>query len=290
MNWQMWQNDYGGERWIREEQLTVPHPFRRRYSFRKTLSCGKKPPPRVANRGNSDTFIRMMGKIGRFALVAVVLSLTLLSQARLAAAQRAPDPAEVMARVQENYDKAGSFKTWFQQETRPPGARHGDQASGVMYFQKPSRMRWEYLKPPDQKKEVISDGRQVWIYLPEDALVLVYPLNQVLRSDLVLRFFSGIGQVQNDFKISWQRPPVLGAHYVIKLVPRQRQAELQRLILTIDPYTHIVENLEFSNALGETTRFDFSGTILGTKKPPQFFTFIPPPGVQVVREAPGIRY
>ena len=116
-----------------------------------------------------------------------------------------------------------------------------------------------------------------------------YVAVKVLRSDLVLRFFSGIGEVQNDFQISWQRPPQPGANYVIKLVPLKRQAELQRLILTIDPFTHIVENLEFSNALGEVTRFDFSGTILGDKKPPQFFTFVPPPGVQVVREAPGTR-
>ena len=230
-----------------------------------------------------------MGKTASFTVIVMALILALLVQAWPAAAQRAVDPSEVMTRVQQRYDQAGSFKTWFKQETRPPGASRGDKASGVMYFQQPSRMRWEYQKPPDQKKEVISDGRQVWIYIPDDALVLVYPLNQVMRSDLVLRFFSGIGDVQNDFQISWERPPEPGANYVIKLVPFQRQAELQRLILTIDPFTHLVKNLEFSNALGETTRFDFSGTLLGVSKPPQFFTFIPPPGVQVVREAPGTR-
>ena len=222
-------------------------------------------------------------------MYAVVLTLALLVWSWPATSQPAPDPSEVMAKVQKKYDQAGSFKTWFRQETRAPGARQGDKASGVMYFQKPSRMRWDYQSPPDQKKEVISDGRQVWIYIPDDALVLVYPLNQVMRSDLVLRFFSGIGDVQNDFQISWERPPEPGANYVIKLVPFQRQAELQRLILTIDPFTHLVKNLEFSNALGEVTRFDFSGTLLGVNKPPQFFTFIPPPGVQVVREAPGTR-
>lgn len=253
------------------------------------IVCRGKNPPRVPNRKNFDTFIQMMGKAAKFTVMALVLTLAWLVLSWPAASQRTSDPAAIMSRVQEKYDRAGSFKTWFRQETRLPEARHGDQASGVMHFQQPSRMRWEYQSPPDQKKEVISDGSQVWIYIPEDALVLVYPLNQVLRSDLVLRFFSGLGEVQNDFQISWQRPPESGASYVIKLVPRQRQAELQHLILTIDPYTHVVENLEFSNALGETTRFAFSGTILGASKPPQFFTFVPPPGVQVVREAPGTR-
>ena len=141
---------------------------------------------------------------------AVVLILALLMWSWPVLSQPAPDPSEVMAKVQKKYDQAGSFKTWFRQETRAPGASQGDKASGVMYFQKPSRMRWEYQSPPDQKKEVISDGHQVWIYIPEDALVMVYPLNQVLRSDLVLRFFSGIGEVRDDFQLSWQRPPEPG--------------------------------------------------------------------------------
>jgi len=150
-------------------------------------------------------------------------------------------------------------------------------------------MRWQYDSPPDQKKEVISDGRQVWIYIPEDALAMVYPLNQVLRSDLVLRFFSGIGEVPKEFSLAWQRPPEAGQSYVIRLEPRQPQAQLKRLILTINPLTYLVESLEFSNALGEETRFAFSRTTLGVKLSPAFFTFIPPPGVQVVREAPGTR-
>lgn len=230
-----------------------------------------------------------MGRTTKFAVITVILMLTLMGWSWPALSQPTPEPSEVMAKVQEKYDQAGSFKTGFRQETRQLETGQRDTASGVMYFQKPSRMRWEYQSPPDQKKEVVSDGHQVWMYIPEDALVMVYPLNQVLRSDLVLRFFSGIGKVQEEFRLSWERPPRSGASYVISLVPRQPQAELKSLILTINPYTHIVENLEFSNALGETTHFAFSGTSLGVRRPPQFFTFTPPPGVQVVREAPGSR-
>ncbi len=220
----------------------------------------------------------------------LLLGLTLIFwTASILPASTAPDPAEIMSQVQKKYERAGSFKTRFRQETRPAGAVQGERASGVMFFQKPSRMRWQYESPPDQKKEVISDGFQLWIYIPEDALALVYPLNQVLRSDLVLRFFSGIGRIPEDFRLFWQRPPEPGLSYVIRLEPRQPQAELTRLILTINPGTFLVENLEFSNAMGEETRFAFSQTTLGVKLAPSFFTFVPPPGVQIVREAPGAR-
>lgn len=201
----------------------------------------------------------------------------------------APEPELVIARVQEHYDQPGAFKTWFRQETRQKGATQAEVAEGWMYFQKPCRMRWQYEKPPEQKKEVVADGQQVWIYLPDDALALVYPLTQVLRSDLVMRFFSGIGQVREEFFLSWQQPPAPGRPYVINLRPRQPQAELTRLILTINPRTYLVEHLEFTNALGEETRFAFSRTTLSLRVPPDFFAFAPPPGVQVVREGPGGR-
>jgi len=62
---------------------------------------------------------------------------------------------------------------------------------------------------------------------------------------------------------------------------------LKRLTLTINPRTFLVDRLEFANALGEETRFVFTQTNLDVKLKPDFFTFTPPPGVQVVRETPG---
>jgi outer membrane lipoprotein carrier protein len=120
--------------------------------------------------------------------------------------------------------------------------------------------------------------------MPQDSLVMVYKLDQVLRSDLVMRFFSGIGQFQRDFTISWVRPPEPGRSYLLNLVPKKEQPELKRLTLTINPETYLVEALEFSNALGEESRFTFSQVKLDVKLGKDFFSFTPPPGVQVVRE------
>ena len=116
---------------------------------------------------------------------------------------------------------------------------------------------------------------------------MVYKLDQVLRSDLVMRFFSGIGQFQKDFNVSWKQPPQEGQSLVIDLFPKKEQPELKRLTLTINPRTFLVERLEFSNALGEDTRFTFTEMNLDVKLKPGFFIFTPPPGVQVVRQTPG---
>jgi outer membrane lipoprotein carrier protein len=196
-------------------------------------------------------------------------------------------PEAVISRVQALYDQAGGFQARFRQESRLKAAGASDSAAGWMYFLKPCRMRWQYETPPQQKKEIVSDGRLVWMYIPADGVVMVYKLDKVLRSDLVMRFFSGIGLAQKDFNIAWQHPPREGTSYVIDLVPKKEQPELKRLTLTINPQTYLVEKLDFSNALGEESRFTFSQVKLGMPFGPSYFSFTPPPGVQVVRETPG---
>lgn len=211
-------------------------------------------------------------------LLALILGLSPL------AAAGAGGPEGVMTKVQAQYDKTGAFQARFQQESRLKAMQQTDSAAGWMYFQKPSRMRWQYEIPAAQKKEVVTDGRLVWMYMPQDSVVMVYKVEQVLRSDLVMRFFSGIGQFQKDFTVAWNRPPKEGDSPVIDLFPKREQPELKRLTLTINPKTYLVDKLEFANALGEETRFTFSQIKLDVKLAPDFFSFKPPPGVQVVRE------
>jgi outer membrane lipoprotein carrier protein len=217
----------------------------------------------------------------------LITSMTLLLCLGALAATGEVTPEAVMTRVQARYDKAGGFQARFRQESTLKAAGASDSAAGWMYFMKPCRMRWQYETPPDQKKEIVSDGRLVWMYMPADGIVMVYTLDQVLRSDLVMRFFSGMGQFQSDFTVSWQRPPKDGASFIIDLFPKKDQPELKRLTLTINPDTYLVEKLEFTNALGEESRFNFTQVKLEVPLGRDFFSFTPPPGVQVVRETPG---
>ncbi len=193
-------------------------------------------------------------------------------------------PEEVVSKVQKQYDSTGVFKTRFRQESRLKSQGAGDSAEGLLYFKKPSQMRWDYQAPAAQKKEVIADGREVHIYIPQDKTVMVYPMKQVMRSDLVMRFFSGIGELQRDFTVAWHIPYQGSGPMRILLKPTKAQPDLKDLVLTIDPNTYLVQTLEFTNAYGDFTRMNFSGTQLNVSLDPNFFKFTPPPGVQVVRE------
>ena len=180
-------------------------------------------------------------------------------------------PEEIVTQVQKQYDKTGVFKTRFRQESKLKSQGAGDTAEGVLYFKKPSQMRWDYQSPAAQKKEVIADGREVYIYIPQDKTVMVYPMKQVMRSDLVMRFFSGIGELQQDFKVSWNTPYSGNGPMRILLKPTKPQPDLQDLVLTIDPQTYLVQGLEFSNTYGDFTRMSFSGTQLNVSIATGFF-------------------
>jgi outer membrane lipoprotein carrier protein len=193
-------------------------------------------------------------------------------------------PAEVITQVQKQYDSTGVFKTHFRQESKLKSQSSGDTAEGLLYFKKPSQMRWDYQSPAAQRKEVIADGREVYIYMPQDKTVMVYPMKQVMSSDLVMRFFSGIGELQRDFTVSWNTPYSGYGPMRILLKPTKPQPDLKDLVLTIDPQSYLVQTLEFSNNYGDFTRMNFSGTQLNVSLAPGFFKFVPPPGVQVVRE------
>ncbi len=201
-----------------------------------------------------------------------------------AAPAQAATPTEIIAQVQKQYEATGVFKTRFRQESRLKSQAVGDTAEGILYFSKPARMRWEYQSPAAQKKDVIVDGREVFIYMPRDKTVMVYPLQQVMRSDLVMRIFSGMGQLQRDFRVAWQTPYSGRGPMHILLTPVQPQPELKELVLTIDPDTFLIQALEFTNAYGDFTRMTFTGTLLNVTLDPGLFRFVPPPGVQVVRE------
>jgi len=214
-------------------------------------------------------------------LIILILALTLASTPAALAAS----PSEAVTLVQKKYDATSAFKVYFRQSARLKTSGATDHAEGWLYFKKPSQMRWQYLQPPGQRKEVITDGQQVWIYTPQDHIVMIYPLNKVLRSDLVLRFFSGLGNLQEDFTVAWAPGHKAGGPVKIAFTPKKPQPELKELILTVDPQTHLVQVLEFSNAFGDQTTMRFDQPQLNIKTEPGFFTFTPPPGVEVVKES-----
>ena len=88
--------------------------------------------------------------------------------------------------------------------------------------------------------------------MPQDNLVMVYRVaTRCCAAGPGHACFSGIGQFQKDFTISWKLPPKEGQPLVIDLVPKKEQAELKRLTLTINPQTYLVDPLKLPMPWGK---------------------------------------
>jgi len=67
--------------------------------------------------------------------------------------------------IDAHYRRAATLKARFY-ERFSDGAGAASAESGVVYFSKPGRMRWEYESP--EQKLFIVDGANVWFYVPAD--------------------------------------------------------------------------------------------------------------------------
>ena len=212
-------------------------------------------------------------KIGAVMLLALGLGFGQITQGL------AITPEEVVTRVQKQYDSTGVFKTHFRQESKLKNQSTGDTAEGLLYFKKPSQMRWDHQSPAAQKKEVIADGRDVYIYMPQDKTVMVYPMK---RSDAFRPGHAVLFRASANCRGILRYPGTPRIRDTdpmrILLKPAKPQPDLKDLVLTIDPQTYLVQTLEFSNTYGDFTRMSFSGTQLNVSLQPGFLQICPAAG------------
>lgn len=157
--------------------------------------------------------------------------------------------------------------------------------------------RWEYDQPTTQ--EIVSDGKTVWVYLPDN--------NQVIQSDIEMAtqsrpedpvtFLTGLGNLSRDFQIGWAEPNQDSeGNYVLDLSPRRASPMIQRMLLVINrdsviPATRtrdvgdvfpLLSSTVFDPG-GNTTTIEFSDVRVNRGVADSVFRFIPPAGVEVVQ-------
>lgn len=103
-----------------------------------------------------------------------------------------------------------------------------DQVPMVMFH-------WEYQEPTTQ--ELISDGKTLWVYLPENNQVIQSDIEMVskARENDPMTFLTGLGNLSRDFLISWAEPNRdADGNYVLDLKPRRTTALLNRMVIVVD--------------------------------------------------------
>jgi outer membrane lipoprotein carrier protein len=189
---------------------------------------------------------------------------------------------EVLAEIQNRYEKTSDSEAKFLQEYFGKMMKGGPKGEGKVYFKKKGMMRWDY-EVPNQK--IISDGRSLWFYRPDDNQVMVSEISKDFLEKTPLAFLAGEGDLRRDFNLINFNESVSPKedHYVVELAPKEPQAGLSRLSLTVDRKSYQVLQADVIDAMGNVTRTRFLNIKTNVNLPDSLFHFAIPPGAEVVK-------
>ena len=178
-------------------------------------------------------------------------------------------------RLRQFQQQVHTLEAHFDQVVLDSQARMVQQSSGTMYIERPSKFRWDYVKPYPQL--IVGDGQKIWIYDSDLDQVTVKSMGKIMSNapSLVL---TGQQSVEKDFIVT-DEGKKQGVDWV-KLVPKQKEADFKSVRIGFDGKDLSV--MELTDNFGQLTRIRFSDVKRNPKLNPKLFQFTPPKGVEVV--------
>jgi outer membrane lipoprotein carrier protein len=197
------------------------------------------------------------------------------------AASVAQELEGVVSGVQGRYASVETMAGEFKQIYRAPGIDQTE--SGLFKLKKPGLMRWEYRSPDE--KLFVADGRESFLYVPQDRQVTVQPFTASDLRHTPLELLLGGGDINRSFAPSWEMEfrPSVESTYVLRLTPRERKAEYSFVVLELDRATYDIRRIVIREADGNTSEFLLSNVTTNVKTDNKEFRFKPPKGVEIIR-------
>ncbi|MBZ2177037.1 MAG: outer membrane lipoprotein chaperone LolA [Acidobacteria bacterium] len=200
----------------------------------------------------------------------------MLAAATLAGAD-AVDLARLLRGVEDRYNSVRTLELAFEQTYIAPNrARRVE--SGSLRLRKPGRMRWEYTRPDG--KLFVSDGSDYWYYSVLARRAEKMKLKEAEDIQAPLAFLIGRLDFQRDFG-KFLIQPAAGMVTITAEPKNPQKSPFAQVGFTVGPDSRIA-TLTIRNQDGATTIFQFSGEVRNPVLNDAIFTFVAPPGVEVV--------
>jgi len=231
-----------------------------------------------------------------FRIVSLSVALTVLG----AAASLAADLSQVVRTLEQGYATLNDLQADFNQRSMLKTMRHEEKGGGELFLKKgggkDAMFRFNYTKP---KQQIISNGKKVWYYLPEQKQVMVVDLAQLYSqgNGVALNYLAGLGHISRDFNIGFagQGRDKKG-DYLLELVPKKPTPTMTKLQLTVEgaaveafvgkgkPSTPFpVLSSTVTDQIGNTTRIEFGNVKTNRGLDSGKFNFKIPAGVETVK-------
>ena len=166
----------------------------------------------------------------------------------------------------------------FRQSVIDVGGQVIETAEGTVALARPGKFRWDYRVP---EQLIVSDGVTVWFHdvgleqvtIRAAADTLAGTPAMLLSGDGDLRVAFEIADAGTEDGLTWSR-----------LTPRREDGDFRELRVGIA--AGVLRRMTLLDRLGQTTRLEFERVERNPHFDKAVFSFIPPPGVDVVGRSP----
>lgn len=175
------------------------------------------------------------------------------------------------------YDKSHAMRANFYQLVTDKQGRKIQEVYGQMQLKRPNKFRWDYNKPFEQ--QIISDGKQVWLYDTELAQVTVRELSKALGSSPAA-LLAGDDNLDKNFKlVNASRTDNLD--WVVA-TPKDKDTGFDQISLGFKD--NALQEMDLVDSFGHQTKIVFTKLESNPVIDAKTFLFKPPKGVDVVGE------
>lgn len=197
--------------------------------------------------------------------------LLLILSVAVGAAYAARDPLDRF------FNEVQTFKAGFDQVVLDEGLNTIQESSGTLYIQRPNKFRWDYVVP--FKQEIVSDGKQIWVYDVDLQQVTVRKMDGALGNTPAL-LLAGEGKLGDNFSVKSLGKQ--GKLEWIKMIPKENDGGFEDIRVGFEKGR--IRKLEMIDSFGQTTRITLRDNRENKSISKKTFVFVPPKGVDVVHQ------
>ena len=203
----------------------------------------------------------------------------------LASFASASDSNSIRHALETRYHHARTLKAEFF-ERYSDGSGGVSAESGVVYFSRPGRMRWEYESP--EQKLFLVDGKNAWFYVPADHIASRAKIRESSDWRTPLALLAGktdLSKLCRQIELAG-KDSASGSDAALRCIPRgsdETGAAAADVLLEVDPVGWLAR-IVIHEAGNAQTEFRFGNWAENLPIPEAKFHFDPPTGVAIVDE------
>ena len=185
--------------------------------------------------------------------------------------------ADGVSSLRDFFSNTTTMRAQFSQVVNDKQGRKTQEVEGTMQLQRPNKFRWDYKKPYEQ--QIVSDGKQVFLYDTELQQVTIRELSKSLGSSPAA-LLAGGEAVEKSFTLK-NAIRKDGLTWVLAL-PKDKESGFDRVLLGFK--ADKLRKMELYDSFNLVTHITFNEVERNPVLQEATFLFTPPEGVDVVGE------